>query len=1349
MPTPYHARLAISQYGDRFRAELFTEDLGDTDGELLPAAWRESFDRWMHYLQGGGALTSDAELTIGTELFDWLCGGGANRAKWTEVLGRLERDGRPLRLLIDSSTVAGPDRADADADKIHNLPYGLLFDTLRGRFLFDPAAHGPPIQYVRIVRRCTPRLLSLERDRWPLRLLLAAAEPVGLKVGAPEALRRLLGGLAALSEAFAVSVCAPGGALPLAEALPGPPGSWGEDGLRRLCRATRDQLCSALAGGPYDLVHLVAHGRNGGVLLCGPGDAADEVGPSALTGWFNPACSCAPRCAGPCRRGRRSQLAFLQVCRAAATRGLGSFGGLAQKLLHPGGGDLAAVVASPYALEVVHSTQAACAFYGRLAQGEPPDRAVGAVRAGLGTANSAWAFLELWARPSSLGDAGPRGAFQFVSPYRGLARFEERDADIFCGRDAEIKELLQILRDEPALAVVGDSGSGKSSLLQAGLIHRVRRDGLAGREWRIVSLCPGSQPARALLAALRNVEPEGVPEDPGSTTALLGPLREGARARSLLIVLDQFEEVFTLCRNETQRRALAGALGKAVRELGARVRIVLGMRSEYVGAAAALRGLSEVVRRPWVLRPPGPGNVRDIVAAPAQRCGYSFQGPLDDGDKRHRLGLLERVLADPLLPTAPAGSASPSPPVAAPLPLLELALERLWLKAVGRGSHELAHADLDDLGGLVGAVARHAEEVYQALPAACPDLGAGAQEAAERSFTGLVSARGTRRPRRREELQREAGLEGAAGRVIDHLVGERLLAVRSDPNNLAVAHVDLAHEVLLAHWARLKGWLSEGAGWRALKEDFERATEQWDRGIRGMPPRSWRGLPNPEVAAHFLGWIDARKPRLTPAQEAFAESLRALLGATLQSVLQKLGEAPPRRRSGRSFFEAIDAASTRPDAFDPVALRDREEVGQGDFVQAACWFGARLAAALGQARGQGMTHPDVRPDNIRVDRYGRPMLLGATGPAAARPSAPTPPERLGGPAAEAADRGDVLAVGAILFELLAGKRPDESELGADGGAAPSVRREAPDVPAVVDRAVLRCLGPAAGRYQAPAELGEALEGCRQFRRIEAALPPAGRLTRALLGGPWAPAFLLALLPHLIASVVNVSYNLLRLVPEDGRASFWLLVSAYNAVVYPLFLGLVWRAVAPVQRAARDLLRSRPIDDGRVTAARRAALGWPLWAVGLSCAGWLPGGVVFPLALCPGDTSAFWHFLGSFCLCGLIASTYTYFAAQYVVLRVLYPRLWAEAQGARPRMREELVGLRPRVRLFRFLAGLIPLAGAALLVGWGEERMTPAFRLLVIALIALGTAGFAVALRVAGLLGQTLTALTGGEHPPGD
>ena len=727
---PYHVRLTISQYGEQFRAELFTEDLGDTDGDLLPVKW-EVLDEWLPYLvQGAASLPPDAARKLGQKLFEYVLGQAENSKKWIEILEQAKRQDRPLRLLIDAAT-----------DAVRDLPYGLICEPHENYFLFRPGKGRPPIQFVRILRRCTPRLLWLKK---PIRILLAAAEPRSPDVPSFGCARWLCELARGLADSFEVSVCAPSGAQPIREAVPGPMDEWQPSRFEPCCRTTRDGLRSALKSGDFDILHLMAHGYGGSVLLCDPVGGRAEITTGELGEWC-----------GACKL----QMAFLQVCRASQTGERGAFGGLAQQLLNPKYGNLAAVVASAYPLDAERSTPAAIAFYQHLATGESPDVALDR---GLEETNWTWAFLELWVRPSALAGTGTRGAFQFVSPYRGLASFQERDADIFFGREAEVAELLQILRDEPVVAVVGDSGSGKSSLLQAGLAHVVRQQGLVGRtDWRIVALRPGSQPARSLLASLLSGGDEPVTDLPAPADwlqALTARLATACTAGGpLLLLFDQFEEMFNLCQDDAQRRAVAEALAAVVQQSAGHFRLVLGMRSDYLGSAAALPGLIHLVKRPWVLRPPGPDDIRAIVVKPAEHSGYTFQGPLNDGDPRHQQSLLERILSDPLIaPGASKADAASviSPEAATPLPLLEFALERLWLRAVDRGSQEFTHADYDQLGGLGGAIARHAEEVYQSL-AVRREFGTDAQQVAERIFTGVISSRGTRRPRLRNDLEEE------------------------------------------------------------------------------------------------------------------------------------------------------------------------------------------------------------------------------------------------------------------------------------------------------------------------------------------------------------------------------------------------------------------------------------------------------------------------------------------------------------------------------------------------------------------------------------------------------------------
>lgn len=863
MAAPYHVRLAVSQYGEQFRAELFTEDLGDTEGDVL-AELPPSVGEWVPYLAQGADLPPDAARQLGKDLFAALLGQPENAKKWSEVLAQATRKGQPVRLLIDATTEA-----------VRDLPYGLLCEPHDDWYLFR-GGKGPAVEFVRILRRCSPRPLKLPGRP---RVLIAVAEPTSADVPPFDAPLRLQKLAAAIHKEVDVFVCGPDGPKPLAE-ITAEPGAAGQAAFAPYTRTTRDAFRKAVAG-EYDVLHLLAHGHGAGVLLCTADGAPAETTAGELGEW--------------CGAGR-TPLAFLQVCKAGQTAGRGGFGGVAQQLLNPRGGNLAAVVASTFPLDAEHSTDAAVGFYRQLAAGKPPEEALTADRP---ETDWCWAFLELWARPGALGGTQQRAAFQFVSPYRGLSSFGEQDADLFFGRATEVTELLQILRAEPAVAVVGDSGSGKTSLLQAGLVHEIRRQGLAGRDrWRIVSLRPGYRPAQALLTALGGAIGDPTPE------ALAAALRVGTDP--LVIVIDQFEEVFTLARDRGEVQMLTTALAEAVEQQRDRFRLVLGMRSEFLGQAASVRGLSRLIRRPWVLRPPGKDDLRAIVAGPAEHCGYSFQGPLADGNPAHATGLLDRILADPLFAPDQGGL------TAAPLPLLQFALERLWLKAVEKGVTEFAHAEFDEIGGMGRAIAQHAEAVFQAS-ATATEAGPAGRALAEQVITALVSARGTRQPRVRDALQAETGNPEAARAVVDYLVGERLLTVRSDPEDMAKSLIDLSHEALLQNWDRLRGWLAEDPQGRAMREEFRAAAEKWEAGFAGVPARSRKGLPGSDVARNYLAWIETGRPKLSPAQQEFVGAVRDMLSrqrrrrAVVMGVLAALAVVS----SGLAVYADVQARKAR------------------------------------------------------------------------------------------------------------------------------------------------------------------------------------------------------------------------------------------------------------------------------------------------------------------------------------------------------------------------------------------------------------------------------------------------------
>jgi hypothetical protein len=244
-----------------------------------------------------------------------------------------------------------------------------------------------------------------------------------------------------------------------------------------------------------------------------------------------------------------------------------------------------------------------------------------------------------------------------------------------------------------------------------------------------------------------------------------------------------------------------------------------------------------------------------------------------------------------------------------------------------------------------------------------------------------------------------------------------------------------------------------------------------------------------------------------------------------------------------------------------------------------------------------------------------------------------------------------------------------------------------------------------------------------------------------------------LLPHLFGSAVNISYNRLRIVAgldELQQAAFGSVVLFYNAVFYPLGLYLFLRQFLPVYRAWRQLGRAAPVTAEEVESARRRALGLPEWGMVASCVGWLPGGLVFPLGIdliaggVPG--AVYMRFLFSFTVSGLIALTYSVLAVELVVLRLFYPGLWLEARQLRATARRELATEDGRLGVLQFLAVLIPLAGAARMLGGGPRAVSEdsyrQFRLLVTALLAAGMVGLGVAILAAGELRQVMAALTG-------
>jgi WD40 repeat protein len=357
-------------------------------------------------------------------------------------------------------------------------------------------------------------------------------------------------------------------------------------------------------------------------------------------------------------------------------------------------------------------------------------------------------------------------------PYRGLTRFEPGDAGLFFGRERLVERLAELNRKHRFTAVFGPSGSGKSSLLRAGLIPRLRtpRDGegdggAAPAAVRI--LTPGADPLRTHADRLVPVP--------------------GTDADTWLIV-DQFEELYTLGADPADRNAFIDRLVAAT-DAGSRLRVVIAVRADFLGRCAEHPGLTAALQDATLLAGPmSRAELREAIVRPAAADGL----------------IVERALTDRLLDEvegAPGG-----------LPMMSHALLETWHHRSGRALTEAAY---EAAGGLHGAVVRTAEQVYGELTAPQAEL-------ARRILLRLVApgdgTPDTRRPTDHAEL--DFGGPADTRVVLERLVRARLITFDDGT-------VDLAHEALITAWPRLRGWIDAERDRLRVHRSLSEAARTW------------------------------------------------------------------------------------------------------------------------------------------------------------------------------------------------------------------------------------------------------------------------------------------------------------------------------------------------------------------------------------------------------------------------------------------------------------------------------------------------------------------------------------------
>lgn len=499
-------------------------------------------------------------------------------------------------------------------------------------------------------------------------------------------------------------------------------------------------------------------------------------------------------------------------------------------------------------------------------------------------------------------------------PYPGLRAFRREETDLFFGREDCINAMVDRLAATRFLAVLGSSGTGKSSLVRTGLLDALELGFMAkaGSRWKIVDFRPGGAPLKNLARRLLETEggedanPDIAAQDVDLLRAYLargpravvewcrsGHLPEGG---NLLLLVDQFEELFRYqdYAGREEAEAFVALLIESAREADVAIYVAITMRSEYLGACALIEGLSDAINAGMFLTPRMTReHCREAIVGPAEVCNIDIEpalvnrllndlanfAPWDDRDGTDQLDRLMRR--------------------ADQLPLLQYTLNRMWQRAHERSPGVRVKLTVDDyvaIEGLSGALNAHANQIFE-------DLGKQNAQVAEWVFRALTAgstiADAVRRPTRLDELISTCGGDEAGVRaVVDafRAPGVNFLLPELDPHRPKLAtdtYIDISHESLIRQWKKLSEWLgTEGRAaeqWRRLVDRF--GTGEMLRGRELANLAAWRSetKPNAAWAKRYGGDFPAVIAFLDKSQRAQRTKRVAAVASTIAAFILVTG----------------------------------------------------------------------------------------------------------------------------------------------------------------------------------------------------------------------------------------------------------------------------------------------------------------------------------------------------------------------------------------------------------------------------------------------------------------------------
>jgi len=495
-------------------------------------------------------------------------------------------------------------------------------------------------------------------------------------------------------------------------------------------------------------------------------------------------------------------------------------------------------------------------------------------------------------------------------PYRGLFAFREEDAPFFFGREDYTDRLGEVVERRKLVGVIGPSGSGKSSVVFAGLIPRLRQAATLrqarGQAWAFAHLRPGARPFEALAAALL---PEDAPDRATDVQILSGALRSGSSnlgacarqflgqhsdASRLLLVVDQFEELFTLGAEPDVRRAFLDVLLEGMARNPA-LHIIFTLRADFLSQAFSHRPFADGLQdSTLILGPMTRGELGRAIEEPARKQGVRFQ-----------TGLMERILDD--VADEPGN-----------LPLLEFALTALWDKQTSR---QLTHAAYDEIGQVAGALARYADDIYQGLTQLQKDQ-------ARSVFVQLVRPGENTEDTRRQATRTELGANWA---LVQELANARLIVTNRERDQEETA--EIVHEALIRSWGRLQEWMRANRTFRAWQERLRGMMQQWEANNRDDG-----ALLRGALLVGAEGWLAEREAEIGGAEREF---IRASIRLREKETAEREKQRQRELETAQRLAEAESRRATEQTRMFNRA-RQRTALAIGAFVVA----GLGLLAAL-------------------------------------------------------------------------------------------------------------------------------------------------------------------------------------------------------------------------------------------------------------------------------------------------------------------------------------------------------------------------------------------------------------------